>query len=126
MRNRQKTIASLKRLAERPGTPAEGDTARRLLAEMVGNAPQSKPFVLSDWPRGTEVYYNYWSYGNAHGVIVGKDPKIIEGQVWLRIKFDHYKQVRRVPITSRKGCHLSRTPLPKDEVDFMWRIWSDD
>jgi hypothetical protein len=35
MRDRSKTIASLRRLIERPGTPQEGETARRLL-EMMG------------------------------------------------------------------------------------------
>ena len=31
MRNRTKTIEALRRLAERPGTPQEGETARRIL-----------------------------------------------------------------------------------------------
>ena len=34
MRNRSRTIESLRRLAERPGTPHEGETARMLLAKL--------------------------------------------------------------------------------------------
>lgn len=34
MRDKQRTIESLRRLAERPGTPQEGETARKKLREM--------------------------------------------------------------------------------------------
>lgn len=34
MRDKQRTIESLRRLAERPGRPQEGETARRMLREM--------------------------------------------------------------------------------------------
>ena len=34
MRNKQKTIESLRRLAERPGSPNEGEIARRLLEQL--------------------------------------------------------------------------------------------
>lgn len=34
MRDKQRTIESLRRLAERPGTPQEGETARKKLRDM--------------------------------------------------------------------------------------------
>ena len=39
MRDRQKTIEALRRLAERPGSPAEGETARRKLREFEVQMP---------------------------------------------------------------------------------------
>lgn len=42
MRDRQKTIESLRRLAERPGTPQEGETARKKLRELEAQEPQPK------------------------------------------------------------------------------------
>jgi hypothetical protein len=46
MKDRQKTIESLRRLAERPGTPAEGENARRILKKLEAQqppAPQNIP-----------------------------------------------------------------------------------
>jgi hypothetical protein len=43
MRDRAKTIESLRRLAERPGTPQEGETARRKLREMEADMKSSVP-----------------------------------------------------------------------------------
>lgn len=107
MRNRRKTVASLRSLAERPGTPEEGATARKLLERMVGSVPAPKLFSAAEFPRGTAVFYNYWAYPqNDPCIIVGKKPKIIQGQTWLRMKFAHLKQPRRVPVTSEKGCHI--------------------
>lgn len=39
MRDRTKTIAALRALAERPGTPAEGETARKKLRELEAQQP---------------------------------------------------------------------------------------
>lgn len=120
-RDRRKTIAALRRLAERPGTPAEGETARRLLEKM---APMRtvKPFLSAEFPRGVAVFYNYWAYReNEPCLIVGKEPKLIDGKTWLRMKFDKLKQPRWVPVTSVMGCHISRTPLPSEESDYMCR-----
>jgi hypothetical protein len=39
MKDRQKTIESLRRLAERPGTPAEGENARRILKKLEAQQP---------------------------------------------------------------------------------------
>jgi hypothetical protein len=122
-RDRRKTIASLRRLAERPGTPAEGELARRLL-EKMSTAPKRtvKPFLAAEFPRGTAVFYNYWAYReNDPCQIVGKEPKVAEGQTWLRMKFDSLKQPRWVPVTSAMGCHISRTPLSTQESEFMCR-----
>ncbi len=124
MRNRRQTIESLKRLAERPGTPHEGEVARKMLERMAGNVPQPKPFNASDFPRGTTVYYNYWAYlTNEKCVIVGREPKTIQGQIWLRMQFDRLKQPRRVPVTSSKGCHISKTPLSEADAEYLYKSW---
>lgn len=121
MRNRRKTIESLRRLAERPGTPSEGEVARKLLDKLMGGLPAPKPFNVADFPRGTLVYYNYWAYPiNDPCVIVGKEPKTIQGQVWLRMKFNHLKQPRRVPVTSEIGCHISKTPLSREDSGYFY------
>lgn len=129
MRNRGKTIASLRRLAERPGTPAEGETARRLLEKMEASLPTPKLFKIELFPRGTRIFYNYWCYGNMHGTIVGKAPKTVKGRIWMRIKFDYLKHPRWVPVTRELGGHLSLTALPPDEVNYLWGIqpeWVSD
>lgn len=123
MRNRHKTIESLRRLAERPGTPAEGETARRLLEEMVGKLPHSRLFNTEEFPLLTEVWYAYWCYRNVHGFVAGKQPKIIEGKTWVRIKFDHLKQPRWVPVTSKDcGSHLSKTPFSEQDADWLYHM----
>ena len=120
MRNRRKTIESLQRLAERPGTKAEGETARKLLEKMTANSPSLKPFSIAEFPRGTAVFYNQWAYPqNDPCVIVGREPKIIKGQVWLRMKFNHLAQPRRVPVTSPKGCHISKYPLSDEDAFYF-------
>jgi hypothetical protein len=123
-RNRRRTIESLKRLAERPGTPEEGKTARALLEKMLGNIP--KPFDPAEFPRGTAVFYNRWAYPqNDPCVIVGREPKIIQGETWLRMSFPHLKQPRRVPVTSRKGCHISKAPLAAADAEYLYFEWRD-
>lgn len=121
MRNRRKTIASLRRLADRPGTPEEGETARALLERMEGFVRPRRLFTESEFPRFTKIYYNYWAYAwNEKGIIVGKTPRQIQGQTWVRIKFDHLKSPRSVPVTSTKhGCHISREPISKEESDEL-------
>lgn len=126
MRNRRKTIESLRRLAERPGTPAEGRTARALLEKMVGNVPVPTPFNVAEFPTGTAVFYNYWAYPiNDPCIIVGREPRIIQGRTWLRMRFTHLKQPRRVPVTSEKGCHISKAPLSDADADAMYHYWRE-
>lgn len=121
MRNRRKTIESLRRLAERPGTPHEGALAEKMLERMAGSGPVPRPFRIEDWPRFTEIFYSYWCYKNARGVIAGKAFKMIQGQWWVRIKFDHLKTVRIVPVTSDAcGCHLSKTRMTKEEAIWFY------
>jgi hypothetical protein len=127
MRNRRRTIESLRRLVERPGTAAEGATARALLERMEGFVRPRRLFTEAEFPRFTKIYYNRWAYGrNESGVIVGKKPKQVQGQTWVRIKFDHLKSPRSVPVTSAKrGCHISKEPLSADESDYLKNIYED-
>ena len=129
MRNRHKTIESLRRLAERPGTKHEGEVARQILERMEGNTPLPKvfPFNGSDYPVGTEVFYNYWAYpkNDPCAVTKGRDGayKVIGNQTWMRLKFDHLKSARWVPVTSVKGSHISRTPLSNEDAQYMHYPW---
>lgn len=50
MRDKQKTIESLRRLAERPGTPQEGETARRMLKKMEAAPPLPSPAIAGRIP----------------------------------------------------------------------------
>ena len=50
MRDRQKTIEALRRLAERPGSPAEGETARRKLRELEAQMPPAPKIPLGYTP----------------------------------------------------------------------------
>lgn len=123
MRDKQRTIESLRRLAERPGTPQEGETARRLLEKMVGSKStthaRGRIFSHVDFPVLSEVWYAYWCYPNQHGFIASDKIKQTEGKIWMRIKFDHLKQPRWVPVTSLEcGSHISRTPWI--EADARW------
>ena len=122
MRNRRQTIESLRRLAQRPGTKHEGETARRLLERMLGHrAILFRPFSATEFPKGTTVYYNRWAYEkNDPCIIVGKQPKVIQGQTWMRVKFQRLKQPRWVPVTSEKGSHISKTPLPLREAEYLY------
>jgi hypothetical protein len=122
MRNKQKTIESLRRLAERPGTPNEGAIARRLLEQLGAKTWVSRPFDPSLFPQGTVVFYCYRCYKNDRGVIRTKPPKRIQGEWWVLIKFDHLKQARWVPVTSELGCHLSLTPFDGNERDTLYRM----
>lgn len=125
MRNRRRTIESLRRLAERPGTPAEGETARRMLEKLGGKIsprPGERIFTLSEFPRGTRIWYAYWSYDNAPGRIECSGPKAIEGKLWMRIKFDYLKNPRWVPVTSPLGCHLSTAPFEGEEAQALYHM----
>jgi hypothetical protein len=120
MRNRRQTIESLRRLAERPGTAHEGETAHRLLEKMLGNGPKLRSFRAEDFPLLAEVWYAYWCYRNQHGYVASKTPKMIKGRIWVRIKFDHQKPPRWVPVTSNEGgCHLSRVRFSDQEAEFL-------
>lgn len=120
MRDRRKTIESLRRLAERPGTPEEGETAQKLLEKMLDNNPKGIRFEAQKFPIMTEVWYAYWCYRNQHGWIASKETKTVEGQIWVRIKFDHLKQARWVPVMSDFGCHLSLTPFSEADAEYLY------
>ena len=125
MRDRSKTIASLRRLIDRPGTPQEGETARRLLKMMGGKDWVPRPFNASMFPCGTEVFYCYWCYSNDRGTVCKQSPKMERGQWWMRIKFDRLKQPRWVPVTSELGCHLGFTPFEGNDKDVLYHRDAD-
>jgi len=82
--------------------------------------------TVKNFPKGTRVYYNYWGYkNNTPGTVVGMPRHLPYGTYrhdrahnWecIRIKFDHLKNPRNVPIYSHKGCHLSEEPLDDAEA----------
>ena len=121
MRDRSKTIASLRRMIERPGTPEEGQTARRLLEMMGGENWIPRPFDPAEWPFGTRLFYCYWCYDNDIGTVRTKPPKFVQGQWWMLIKFDRLKQARWVPVTSDLGCHIAKQPFWGDEAETLYR-----
>ena len=120
MRDRSKTIAALRRLAERPGTPQEGETAIRLLEMMGGKDWVPRPFDASMFPCGTVIYYCYWCYENDRGTIRTKPPKLIRGEWWMLIKFDRLKSARWVPVTSEVGCHLGFVPFKGNDQKVLY------
>jgi hypothetical protein len=129
MRDRSKTIASLRRLIERPGTPQEGETARRLLEMMGGKDWVPRPFNASDFPVWTRVFYCYHAYRNERGTICKQPPKMQRGQWWMRIKFDYLKQPRWVPVTSELGCHISKVIFIGNECETLYRMdvdWAEN
>lgn len=121
MRDRSRTIAALRALAERPGTPEEGETARRMLAIFGGKEWIPRPFNVSEWPAGTRLFYCYWCYDNDAGTVRTKPPKFIQGQWWMLIKFDRLKTARWVPVTSELGCHIATSPFSGDEQESLYR-----
>lgn len=129
MKDRAKTIESLRRVAERPGSPNEGEIAKRLLAQLGVKQWMPRPFVRSDWPKGKEVFYCYWCYRNEHGVIASGKTEVHRGQTWLRIKFDRLKQPRWVPVTSPLGCHIGTEPFTGNEGETLYRVdldWEEE
>lgn len=125
MRDRQKTIQALRRLAERPGTPEEGQTARRLLAQFGALEWIVTPFDYAKFPKGTRVFYCYWCYRNRAATIVQSGLKHFGGETWMCLKFDHLKQSRWVPVTSPLGCHIADEPFDGDVAETLYRMTLD-
>jgi len=121
MRDRKRTIEALRRLAERPGTPQEGETARKLLAQLGAVEWTRRPFDAAMFPRGTRVFYCYWCYRNDPAVIVQNVVKHIGGATWMCLKFDRLKKSRWVPVTSELGCHISLEPFTGNEAETLYR-----
>jgi hypothetical protein len=127
-RNRLQTIEALRRLAARPGTKHEGETASRMLDRMVKNNFAPKPFSLESFPLGSAVFYNYWAYPQNCPCIVCEGrghtrAKVIQSQTWMRLRFAHLKQPRWVPVTSERGCHISLVPLSEQDAHEMYHFW---
>ena len=103
MRDKTTTIAALRRLAERPGTPEEGEVARAMLNKLGGTDWVPLPFDPHDFKAGDVVFYCYWCYRNERGIVRNKPPKMSHGQWRMLIKFDYLKAARWVPVTSELG-----------------------
>lgn len=64
------------------------------------------------FPKGTRVYYNKWAYPrNCAGVSTGHQSE----WGWLRVKFDHLKSARDIPIYTAAGWHLTTDPVADSE-----------
>lgn len=156
-------LEALKRLAERPGTEAEGEVARAMLKKLKAKEkadpkPKARKRNFDDWLRdlngpvsmkcacgdsfmsneackaaarheniraevaarfskGDTVFYNKWAYNvNSKGVVVGFVKPDALNWGWIRVRFDHLKTDRAVPIYSVYGWHLSNHPLNFTEI----------
>lgn len=125
MRDRAKTIQALRRMAERPGTTEEGETAKQLLEKFGSQVWIPRPFEHSQYPRGTRIYYCYWCYRNEAGMIASDKIRHDRGEVWMRIKFDSLRQPRWVPVTSPLGCHLGFAPFSGNNEETLYRMDED-
>ena len=122
MRDRSKTIEALRNLAERPGTPEEGATARRLLEMFGGVEWVPLPFIPSDFPPGSVVFYCHWCSRNERATVRSKPPRWIQGQWWMLLKLDRLKQAGWYPVTSNLGCHLGKEPFAGNVEETLYRM----
>jgi hypothetical protein len=94
--------------------PARVATAirRSLIARTMPYTHQSAPkFTVVQ--RGARVFYNRWAYeANCPGRVVGYS----YDWSWVRIKFDHLKTSRAVPIYQSGKWHLSTEPLDRETL----------
>ena len=113
MRDRSQTIAALRRLAERPGTPAEGETARRLLEAMGGISWVPHPFDPAMFPAGTRTFYCYWCYRNTP--VEGSEEETLYRRNidWVQMQRDFLKRLR--PFLTRENIEKLRGDF-SDEV----------
>jgi hypothetical protein len=66
------------------------------------------------------VYYNKWPYDlNSPGTVTGWPKPDGRNWGWRRIKVDHLKSARAVPIYSTAGWHLSKEPLDIAEAERL-------
>ena len=71
--------------------------------------------------KGDRVFYNRWAYEpNCAATVMGYPKPDGVNWGWIRLKFDHLKASRNVPIYSEKGVHLSHEPLAM--FDALWLI----
>jgi hypothetical protein len=72
------------------------------------------------FPPGTRIYYNCWAYAqNSPGVVV---PSKTCDWNWMRIKFDHLKQPRKVPVFRKGKWLISTEPLSKETADELYHL----
>lgn len=68
--------------------------------------------ISARFPKGTRAYYNRWAYER-------NTPCTVTGAAkqwnWLRVKFDHLKTPRSIPVYSYMGWHLRTEPIDEFE-----------
>lgn len=68
------------------------------------------------FPRGARVYYNYWAYpANCPAMVAGYSADL----GWIRLKFDHLKSTRSVPIYTDGELRLFTAPVDSNTADRM-------
>jgi hypothetical protein len=72
--------------------------------------------IRTKFAKGDRVFYNYHAYEpNCPGTVAGYCKMAPENGsfpwAWIRIKFDHLKSVRAVPIYFEGQCRLTHEPL---------------
>jgi hypothetical protein len=71
--------------------------------------------IMQMFPRGQRVFYNRWAYApNCPGVVVGYS----KDWNWVRIKFDHLKSPRSVPVYDCR-YYLFCERIPYDTLKVM-------
>lgn len=72
--------------------------------------------LCEQFPRGTRVYYNFWAYPpNCPATVSGYTATI----GWIRLKFDHLKTVRTVPIYASGELRLFTAPINEAAAERM-------
>lgn len=77
--------------------------------------------IAAAFQKGDRVYYNFWAYEpNCPATVMGFPKPDKENWGWIRLRFDHLKASRNVPIHSPfQGLHLLKTPLAMFEALFL-------
>lgn len=126
MRDRAQTVAKLENLAARPGTPQEGETARRKLkeqrAKQVDEMVYSEPvgFDASRFPAGTVVYYNSQiSRPNRRAVVMDALFWLDKKEQYFRMRFDDRHSAATVCVHFNGKTYISAKPLDEDELRVL-------
>lgn len=80
--------------------------------------------IRAKFAKGDRIFYNRWAYSlNCVGTVMGYVKLQPENGdfpwAWLRVKFEHLKQARNIPIYSAKGWHLSKEPVAEERAQWL-------